>query len=121
MTVQAVRGAIMVEVDTAVAIRQASLRLAEEVRRRNQLEQADVISIILSMTRDLTTGHPATALRLGGYGDAPLFCVQEAYVVGQPSRVIRIMITYRTPRRRAAVPVYLDGAEALRPDLFGGP
>jgi chorismate mutase len=35
-------------------------------------------------------------------------------------RVIRALLTYETESGGQPVPVYLDGAEGLRPDLFRG-
>jgi chorismate mutase len=35
-------------------------------------------------------------------------------------RVIRVLVTFESPGRHETVPVYLDGAEALRADLSHG-
>ena len=116
MTV-AVRGAIQVRANDADVIRAAGLRLLEAVLRGNGVDPGRIVSIIFSMTPDLTRANPATAVRTGGYADAPLFCVQEAAVEGQLGRIIRLLLTYRGAGDRKPAPVYLDGAQALRPDL----
>ena len=46
--------------------------------------------------------------------------MQEAVVEGQPGRIIRLLMTYRGDGDRKPVPVFLDGAQVLRPDLSPG-
>lgn len=116
MTV-AVRGAVQVSSNDADEIRAASLRLLQTVFRTNSVGSDEIVSILFSLTPDLTAANPATAVRTGGYSDVPLFCVQEAAVDGQPGLIIRLLLTYRSGDNRAPVPVYLDGARVLRPDL----
>ncbi len=114
---KAVRGAIQVPGNTAGDIERASVRVVTEVLRANAIAENQLVSIVFSLTEDLTAANPATGLRRDGYGDTPLFCVQEARVDGAMPRVIRVLVTWDSLERRATVPVYLDGAEALRPDL----
>mgnify|MGYP003310769793 CR=1 FL=1 len=113
----AVRGAIQVSSNDADDIQKSGYRLLETVLSVNKVSCEDIVSIIFSVTPDLTRGNPATAVRGAGYTDTPLFCVQEALVDGQPGRIIRMLLTYRGGRDRKPCPVYLDGAEVLRPDL----
>lgn len=120
MSVRAVRGAIQVPEDSAAAIRVASARLTSELLARNALAPGRIISLVFSMTRDLTRGSPAEAARSLGLPEVPLFCLQEAEVEGSMPRVIRALLTYEAEGGGPPVPVYLDGAEGLRPDLFSG-
>jgi chorismate mutase len=117
--VQAVRGAIQVAENSAAAIREAAVRLVSELLRRNSVPEGRIISLLFSMTRDLTRANPATATRCLGLEQVPLFCLQEAEVKGALARVIRVLLTYEADGKHAPVPVYLEGAEALRPDLAG--
>jgi chorismate mutase len=117
---RAVRGAIQVAENTRGAIEAAAARLVGALLRANVLSEDRIVSIMFSLTEDLDTGNPATGLRLNGFASTPLFCAQEARVEGAMPRVIRALLTYDAPRRRVPVPVYLDGAEALRPDLRSG-
>jgi chorismate mutase len=112
-----VRGAIRVRANDKDAIHTAAVRLAGEIVASNQIEIGRIISIICTLTPDLTVANPATGLRLDRFGEVPLFCVQEAAVEGQMARVVRLLVTYDTPRSRRPQPVYLDGAQRLRPDL----
>jgi len=116
---RAVRGAIQVVDNSAAAIEAAGARLAREIFRVNRIAENHIVSILFSMTEDLTAANPATGLRRTGYSTTPLFCTQEARVDGALPRVIRVLVTYESPDGAAAVPVYLDGAEGLRPDLAG--
>jgi chorismate mutase len=116
---RAVRGAIQLSDPSAAAIEAASVRLVREVLRSNAIAENHLVSIIFSLTEDLTAANPATGLRRDGFSETPLFCVQEARVDGSMPRVIRVLVTWDSLERRAPVPVYLDGAESLRPDLGG--
>ena len=109
---RAVRGAIQIE--------QATVRLINEIRDANAIAENFIVSIIFSLTTDLTAFNPATALRRHGYAETPLFCTQEARVDGGMPRMIRVLLTYESLEHRRIVPIYLDGAESLRPDLTGG-
>ncbi len=120
MSVRAVRGAIQVPVDSAPAIRDAAVRLTSELLARNALDPGRIVSLVFSLTRDLTLASPAEAARSLGLAEVPLFCLQEAEVSGSMPRVIRALLTYEAEAGGQPVPVYLDGAEGLRPDLFRG-
>ena len=117
--VVAVRGAIRVRSNEKSAIHEASTRLAGEMVARNGIEIDRIISIVCSLTEDLTVANPATALRLDRFGEVPLFCVQEAAVKGQMASLVRMLMTYDATRPERPQPVYLNGAERLRPDLIG--
>jgi chorismate mutase len=101
-------------------IERAAARLVEEVLRANGIAENHVVSIMFSLTEDLTAANPATGLRRNGFASTPLFCVQEARIDGALPRVIRVLLTFDSLERRPCIPVYLEGAEALRPDLDDG-
>jgi chorismate mutase len=115
--VRAVRGAIRPKENTKEAIRAASLRLVTELLAENRIGEDGIISLIFSVTDDLFAANPAAGLRTMGFAEVPLFCLQEARVDGAMKSVIRVLLTYEASGGRRPVPVYLDGAEALRPDL----
>jgi chorismate mutase len=115
-----VRGAICVKENAGTYIQDAAVRLVREVLAANRIAENQVVSIIFSQTVDLTASNPATGLRSVGFAATPLFCVAEAGIEGGMPRVLRVLVTWNAGGRRPAVPVYLDGAEALRPDLGPG-
>ena len=119
--VQAVRGAITARENSEEAIREASRRLLVEVLQRNRIAARQIISIMFSVTRDLTRANPAAVARELGFSATPLFCLQEAEIEGSLRRVVRLLITYAPRGRRRPVPVYLEGARSLRPDLAQEP
>jgi chorismate mutase len=114
---RAVRGAIGIEANDPAQIHEGALELVGEVLGRNGIGREEIISIVFSLTRDLTGGNPATGIRSAGFVDTPLFCVQEADVEGSPPRMLRVLVTYSATGQRQPTPVYLGRAAALRPDL----
>ena len=83
----------------------------------NTLQEKDIVSLQFSVTFDITAANPATLLRSAGYASATvLFCSAEPNINGSPHGIIRFLFYYYGKKK--AVPVYLGGAEKLRPDLF---
>ncbi len=92
--------------------------LIDHIMMRNGIRSAQVISIFLTGTPDLTCAFPAAGIRTHGLTDVPLMCAQEMDVVGALERVVRIMTHVETELDRSEVQhVYLRGAEVLRADL----
>jgi chorismate mutase len=117
---RAVRGAIQVAENSRPAIENSTVKLVNEVLRANAIEEQHIVSIIFSVTEDLRAANPATSIRREGFAGTPLFCAQEPRVDGSMERVIRVLVTFESRDRHETVPVYLDGAEALRADLSHG-
>lgn len=118
MTVRAIRGATQVEADDRDQILQASAELVTAVLQRNEIEAADLISVVFTATPDLKAEFPAYAARLMGITDVPLLCAVEIDVAAAMPRVIRLLAHVETNRPRSEIRhVYLRGAAALRTDL----
>ncbi|GAA1825317.1 chorismate mutase [Actinomadura chokoriensis] len=118
MAVRAVRGATQIDADDRDQILEATTELVSEVMARNELSTDDVISVIFTVTPDLTAEFPALAARKLGFHEVPLLCATEIGVPGALPRVIRLMAHIETARPRSAVQhVYLRGATALRLDI----
>lgn len=115
--VRAVRGAVMVE-NKKTSISEGVTKLVTDIVKRNTISESDIVSIIFSQTPDIDALNPATALRTIGFAGVPLFCTQEPSVAGAPKGIIRVLLTCLT-EREALEPVYMNGAERLRRDLFG--
>ncbi len=121
-TVAAVRGAISVRANRAADIREATARLLEALIERNDVTPERVVSALFTATPDLTADFPAHAARRLGWTDVPLLGAVELGVPGAPQRIVRVLLTLRdVPRGTRLVPVYLDEAAALRPDLSDAP
>ncbi|MES9542451.1 MULTISPECIES: chorismate mutase [unclassified Actinomadura] len=118
MAVRAVRGATQIDADDRDQILEATTELVSEVMARNGLSTDDVISVVFTVTPDLTAEFPALAARKLGFHEVPLLCATEIGVPGALPRVIRLMAHIATDRSRSEVQhVYLRGATALRLDI----
>ena len=118
--IRAVRGAVGIERNDTQEIHEGAHRLVREILNINEIGEQQIISILFSVTKDLTKGNPATGLRSYGFADTPLFCVQEADIEGAEPGILRVLLTYSGQSDRSPVPVYLGRAGALRPDLSDG-
>ena len=114
----AARGAIFAE-NTKESIQEKAVKLFNAVVQKNELQKDDIISLHWTLTKDLDVMNPATALRLGNavmdVSEIPLFCSQEAFIQGGRPKVIRMMLTAYMSHK--PIHIFLDGAEALRPDI----
>lgn len=119
MTVRAVRGATCLSRDDAVEMSDAVTELLSAMLERNDIDEADVVSIIFTSTPDLVCGFPAAAARKIGFTDVPLLCAQEIPVAGALERVVRVMAHVNSEIPRADIEhVFLRGAQVLREDLI---
>lgn len=114
-----VRGAITVERNTVADISAATVELYNEILKRNNLLEEDIVDIIFSMTKDLNAIYPVKALREEcNVVLTPLFCTQEADIHNSLEKCIRILVRVNSTLTKKEVKhVYLKGAEKLRPDL----
>ena len=118
MAVRAIRGATTASENTREAIIEATLELIAEIEEKNDLKRADAISIIFTMTSDLTAVFPAAAAREFGLTFVPLLDMAAPNIDGSLEKCIRIMIHINTDKTKEEINhVYLRGAKALRPDL----
>ena len=118
MRVRAARGAIVVARDDAETLLAATGRLLQALLERNDVDRAELISILFTVTDDLRSGFPAEAARGMGLGLVPLLCAREIPVKGAMPSVVRVLAHFHSERALdEVVHVYLDGAESLRDDL----
>lgn len=118
MSVRAIRGAIQVEENSALAIAAGTKELLAEIVKANSLEVTQIISVILTATPDLNAAFPAAAAREVGFESTPLLCAVEIDVPGALDRVVRAMVTVETSAPLSEIAhIYLGGAKALRRDI----
>ncbi len=118
MTVRAARGAIKVDEDSAACVLDATERLVRAMLDANGVTGDDLISMLFTVTDDITSVFPAEAVRRMGLGSVPLMCAREIPVAGSMPLVVRVLMHMHTDRSLHQIrPVYLDGAESLRDDL----
>lgn len=116
MRVRAIRGAVQVEVNSAEAIAAGTKELLLEILSANGLTPANVISVLLTATPDLTAAFPAAAAREVGFEAVPLMCAVEINVDGALPRIVRAMATVECEGDEVSH-IYLGGAKALRRDI----
>jgi chorismate mutase len=117
-SIRAIRGATQIDRDDPTVILSETRLLLAEVIRRNALAADDLISVLFTMTPELTSAFPAAAARDLGFIDVPVLCATEIGVPHAMKRVIRLLAHVQTDRPRAEIHhVHLHGAAALRPDL----
>lgn len=115
--ISAVRGAICVERDEPALIEEAVCKLYSALLKANEIEESDIACLLLTQTGDLKSRNPAGGLRKGGHcATTPLFCMQELEIEGMLERVIRMLVITNNAVKDVK-PIFLDGAEKLRPDL----
>jgi chorismate mutase len=116
--IRAIRGAIQLDVDEREHLLKSTAELLSKTLHANDIDPAQLISILFTATPDITSEFPALAARELGLGDVPLMCFVEMDVKKAMPRVIRVMITAETNKARGEIQhVYLRGATALRLDL----
>lgn len=111
-----IRGASGIAEDTPEAVEKAVAELFSQLYEKNKIKEKNIVSIQFTLTPDITSLNPAAALRKAGFGHScPLFCAQEPAIQGMLPKMVRVLVTVYA--RKPAVPVYINGAERLRPDL----
>jgi len=116
--IRGLRGATTCASDTPEQIVDATQELLLLLMERNNLMHDDVVSVIFTTSRDLTSAFPATAARGVGFGDIPLLCASEIDVPGSMPLCIRVLMHVYTSRPRVGIRhVYLRNAQSLRDDL----
>jgi len=118
VTVRAIRGAVQIDGNDRDLILEGTAELVSEVMARNDLTTDDIISVLFTVTPDLTAEFPALAARKLGFHDVPLICANEIPVPGAMPRVVRLLAHVETSRPRSDIQhVYLRGTVALRQDI----
>ena len=122
MTCRGVRGATTANSNSREDILIETRRLLAMMIRLNEIDAADVGSVIFSATSDLNAEFPALAARQLGWLDVPLICTREIDVPGALEMCVRVMIQWNTEKTQTEVThVYLKEAVKLRPDLSNVP
>lgn len=115
---RALRGATTVDRDEPPELLAATRELLRAMLARNDLDVADIVSIIFTTTRDLSSADPSRAARDLGWDGVPLLCMSEIVVPNGLARCVRVLMHVEMPSARGRLrAVYLRDATALRPDL----
>lgn len=117
MRLYALRGAITTSKNNKQEILDQTRRLLNEIMERNRLQMEDIVSVIFTATKDLDAVYPAVAARELGMTSIPLSCCQEMHVACSLPKCIRVLMHIQLQNERPLIPVYLNKAVSLRPDL----
>ncbi len=116
--VWAVRGAITILKDTPDEVTAATKELLTEVIKENRIEPEKIVSIVFTVTPDISSEFPAVAARQLGLDSTPLMCAQEIPKPGSLPLCIRLLIHFHTTLSKSEIKaIYLKDAVKLRPDL----
>jgi chorismate mutase len=117
MYCRGIRGATTSESNTPEAILQATQELLLMLIEANDIDSADIGSVIFSTTPDLNAEFPALAARQLGWHDIALICTHEMNVPNALPLCIRVLIHWNTPKSQAEIKhIYIKGARTLRPE-----
>ena len=109
-----IRGAIAEVSNTSDGIIESSKDLFVQLLERNNLETSKIVSVIFTVTDDLTEAFPAKAIRELGYTSIPAIDTLAPKIKNDLKGCIRILVHYGED-----IPpdhVYLGEAKRLRPD-----
>lgn len=119
MTVRGVRGATTITKDREELILLETEKLVKKMADVNGFEAEDIVSVIVSATRDIKSAFPAKAVRsLEGWKYVPVMSTHEMDVPGALPLCIRVMMHVNCTKTQQQIEhVYLNEAIKLRPDL----
>jgi chorismate mutase len=118
MPTRALRGATTATENSASAIHDATRELLLEIVRANELDSADLVSALFTMTPDLDAAFPARAARELGWTRVALLDAQSPHVEGDLPHCIRVLIHINTEKTVEQIRhIYLRAARTLRPDF----
>ena len=115
MISKGIRGAITVRENSSDAIKEATLRLLDELVKKNNIETNIISHVIFTLTSDLNADFPAKFARLEfGWTDVAMMCFNELDVPNSLRMCLRVLVVVNCGENFEPVFVYLDGAEGLR-------
>lgn len=110
-----IRGAVTIEEDSPLNIKQAVSELLKRIEQENKLLKEQFICILFSSTADLKSYYPAKAAREAGYSFCALYSSLEPEIDGALEKCIRVLVLADT--EQAPKHVYLGKAAELRKDI----
>lgn len=114
----AIRLATTCREDSASAIADAVTELVHAFHARNDAGLESVRLVIFTATPDLRAAKPAAAARAAGWTKAQYLCLAEMPTDDDLPRCIRALLIVDRGRGADTLrAVYLNGTQALRPDV----
>lgn len=114
----AIRLATTCREDSPSAIADAVTELVHAFHERNDVGPNAIRLVIFTATPDLKSAKPAAAARAAGWGAAQYLCLAEMPTDTDLPRCIRVLLIVDRGRGADKLrSVYINGAQALRPDV----
>lgn len=116
-----VRGATTIQENKAEEIILQTKKLVKDMVEQNNINSKDVSHVFISVTKDVTDGFPAKALRQidESWKYVPVMCMTEIDVPNSLAKCIRVMMVIRTDKSQQEIHhVFHNNAVKLRPDLL---
>ena len=118
MLVRGIRGATSVVENDKNEIISKTTELLQTIISENNIEKEDIVSVIFTVTDDVSAEFPAVAARELGWTTVPLLCTREIPVPGSLQSCIRVLFHINTEKSQNEIKsIYLHDAKKLRPDL----
>lgn len=115
MITKGLRGAITVEDNTEVSIKNATLELLNEMVEKNSIDKTKISHVIFTLTKDLNAVFPAKFARTEfGWDKVAMMCYHELDVPNSLAKCLRVMIVLNCEENFEPKFVYLKGAANLR-------
>ena len=115
MITKGIRGAITVDENSSEAIGSATIKLLQEMVKRNNVELNLISHVIFSFTPDLNADFPAKYARINlKWKDIPMLCFNEIDVPNSLRKCLRVLMVINCSEEFEPEFVYLEGAESLR-------
>lgn len=115
MISKGIRGAITVDENSSEAIGSATIKLLQEIMKRNNIEPNLISHAIFSLTSDLNADFPTKYARINlRWKDVPMMCFNEIDVPNSLRMCLRVLVVINCSENFEPEFVYLDGAEGLR-------
>ena len=115
MISKGIRGAITVDENSSEAIGSATIKLLNEIIKRNNIDSQLISHVIFSLTSDLNADFPAKYARINlKWKDVPMMCFNEIDVPNSLKRCLRVLVVINCSENFEPNFVYLGGAKDLR-------
>ena len=115
MITKGIRGAITVKENTSEAISEATIKLLEEIVKRNNVDLNLISHVIFTLTSDLDAEFPAKFARINlKWDEVPMLCFNEIDVPNSLRMCLRVLLVVNCGENFTPEFVYLEGAKGLR-------
>ena len=115
MLTKGIRGAITVDENSPEAIGSATIKLLQEIVKRNNIDLELISHAIFSVTPDLNADFPAKYARINlKWTNVPMMCFNEIDVPNSLKKCLRVLLVVNCSDNFEPEFVYLEGAKDLR-------